>query len=71
MPPVINEEICSGCGICVDICSSDVFYGYQKGEVPLVSYAEECWHCNACVLDCPFEGAVTLRVPLPASLLYK
>ena len=71
MPPIIDKDLCSGCGTCVDVCSSDVFYGSKAGETPKVSYPEECWHCNACVLDCPIEGAVTLRIPLPATLLYK
>ena len=71
MPPVIDKDLCSGCGTCVDVCSSDVFFGSKPGETPKVSYPEECWHCNACVLDCSIEGAVTLRIPLPATLLYK
>ena len=30
---------------------------------------EECWHCNACVLDCPAK-AVSLRLPLNYMLLH-
>ncbi|MFC1942708.1 ferredoxin family protein [Chloroflexota bacterium] len=71
MPPIINKDKCSGCGTCVDICSPDVFFGSKEGETPTVTYPEECWHCNGCVLDCPVEGAVTLRIPLPVQLLYK
>ena len=71
MPPIIDREKCICCGKCVDVCSSDVFFGSRAGETPTVSFPEECWHCNACVLDCPAEGAVTLRIPLPATLLYK
>lgn len=71
MPPIIDKEKCSGCGTCADVCSSDVFFGSEEGGTPLVRYPEECWHCNACVLDCPVDGAVTLRIPLPAMLLYK
>lgn len=71
MPPIIDKMKCSGCGVCVDVCSSDVFFGSKEGEPPNISYPEECWHCNACVLDCPVNGAVTLRIPLPANLLYK
>ena len=71
MPPIIDREKCICCGKCVDVCSSDVFFGSKTGETPTVSFPEECWHCNACVLDCPAEGAVTLRIPLPATLLYK
>ena len=71
MPPVIDEETCSGCGVCAAVCSQDVFFGSKEGQIPTVGYPEECWHCNACVLDCPIEGAITLRIPLPAALCFK
>jgi adenylylsulfate reductase, subunit B len=71
MPPIINKQKCKACGKCVDICSSDVFFGSKPRTTPIVSYPEECWHCNGCVLDCPVEGAIILRIPLPAVILYK
>ena len=46
MPPYINEEKCLRCGQCVEICPMDCFYGSRKGEVPVVSYPEECWHAE-------------------------
>ena len=71
MPPVIDPNKCKVCGKCADICSEDVFFGSRKGEVPIVRYPEECWHCNACVLDCPVEGAIRLRIPLPLMICFK
>ncbi len=71
MPPIIDKAVCSCCGTCVDICPMDVYYGSKDGETPAVTYPEECWHCNACVLDCPEEGAVKLRIPLPMLICYK
>ena len=71
MPPIINKSKCTKCGVCVDICSEDVFFGSKKKEFPVVTYPEECWHCNACVIDCPVEGAIRLRIPLPAMICYK
>ena len=68
MPPVINRNQCSRCGTCVDICNFDVYFGSRENEVPNVTYPEECWHCNACVLDCP-ENAISLRIPLTAMLM--
>jgi adenylylsulfate reductase subunit B len=69
MPPIINKDICTGCGKCIEVCPSDVFWGSKKGEIPLVAYPDECWHESACVMDCPVE-AITLRIPLPMMVLY-
>jgi len=71
MPPVIEAKKCIVCGQCTNVCSEDVFFGSQKGEVPIVTYPDECWHCNACVLDCPAEGTIKLRIPLPMIISYK
>jgi adenylylsulfate reductase subunit B len=70
MPPIINKDKCSYCGMCVNICSEDVFFGSKEEKIPVVSYPEECWHCGACVLDCPAE-AIRLRIPLPMMVCYK
>ena len=69
MPPVINKDNCTKCGKCAAICPQDVFFDSKEKEVPVVSYPEECWHCNACVLDCPVEGAIRLRIPFPMMMM--
>jgi len=69
LPPVINKEKCTGCGVCAEICPMDVIHIVEGEDIPCILYSEECWHCNSCVLDCPVE-AVSLRLPLPAMMLY-
>ena len=71
MPPIINKNKCTTCGMCANVCPQDVFFGSKPKEIPVVSYPEECWHCNACVLDCPTTGAIRLRIPLPMFIAYK
>ena len=71
MPPIIDEEKCTRCSICVECCPQDVFFGSEKKKTPLISFPEECWHCSACVLDCPVPGAIRLRTPVPMMLCYK
>ena len=68
MPPIINEYLCTHCGMCAAICPMHLFK-HEKGRVPVVAYPEECWHCNACVLDCPAR-AVELRLPLNYMVLH-
>jgi len=68
MPPVIDKTKCNKCKICVQNCPLDVLHTDADG-FPEVRYPEECWHCNACKLDCPNNG-IELRFPLPAMLLY-
>jgi adenylylsulfate reductase subunit B len=70
MPPIIDKDKCSGCGICVDICPTDVFFGSKLGEVPAVTYPDQCFHENACVAECPTD-AIRLRIPLTMMLIYK
>ena len=69
MPPVIDETKCTKCGICVDLCPVDVYYGSKEQEVPTITYGEDCFFCCACILECP-TGTITLRYPLYAQPSY-
>lgn len=68
MPPIINKEKCTACNTCASVCTMNVFGPVTPGQVPVVRYPEECWHCRACVMDCP-HGALDLRYPLPMMML--
>jgi len=68
MPPIVNRDKCLKCSLCAQICCMNVFGPAQTGEYPQVRYPEECWHCRACVMDCP-AGAIDLRYPLPMMML--
>ena len=61
--PVIIEEKCNGCGLCVSVCSCGalVFVG---GKVTVIE-TEDCHWCTVCeavcptgALICPFEIVV-------------
>ena len=71
MPPEINYDTCTGCGKCVEFCTEDVFFGSKKGEKPVVTYPEVCYHCYCCVMECPVENAIWLRIPLTMMVPYK
>ncbi|MBW1911664.1 MAG: ferredoxin family protein [Deltaproteobacteria bacterium] len=61
MPPVIDRDLCRGCGTCEDICPGDIIR--ITDDQPELIYPDECFHCGACLLDCP-EDAITIRIPL-------
>lgn len=67
MPPVVDSELCVVCGKCVEICPLDVMK-LKDGRI-IVMYPDECWHCRACVMDCPKE-AIRMRYPLSHMLLH-
>ncbi len=71
MPPVIDPHLCIHCDRCVNICTEDVFFGSKKHELPAITYPRECVHFNGCVDVCPVPGAIWLRIPLPALLVYR
>ena len=70
MPPIVNRKLCTACGYCAEICPVDVLKLLVNGtsRTLAVRYPEECWHCRACVNDCPV-GALSMRYPLSHMLL--
>jgi len=53
-PPVVIEERCTGCGICIQSCAFDALSMVRRAEKkPLAVIADNCISCNACVGVCP------------------
>lgn len=60
----IDEELCKGCRICIELCAKDVFtiseQINQRGYlVPVPTHLAQCTSCLLCELICP-ELAVIL-----------
>ncbi len=53
----VNDDLCSGCGICVAVCRYDATKLEKRGE-DLVSVIDEtkCKRCGLCVVACPAEA---------------
>jgi NAD-dependent dihydropyrimidine dehydrogenase PreA subunit len=67
-PVIIDEEICDGCNVCVEVCLLDIFErNPEKGKPPILRYPDECAYDGACWLRCPLrdEGAIKVVPPLP------
>lgn len=53
--PIINEDECSGCGICIDACTDGVLeLIHDKAECV---NEDDCTGCASCMEECPM-GAV-------------
>ena len=49
----INKELCTGCGMCVDVCPHSVFKIDNRKAV--IINKESCMECGACKMNCAFE----------------
>lgn len=56
--PVVDEEVCSHCGSCIDGCPEEAFSEGSDGEPVLDE--EKCIGCGECAADCP-ESAISME----------
>ena len=49
----INQELCNGCGTCINSCALDVIRMDEKNEKAVIQYPEDCMSCYLCQDDCP------------------
>ena len=54
--PVINQEKCNGCGLCISVCSCNAIVAVES--VVTVIETEKCGWCLQCEAVCP-TGAIT------------
>lgn len=54
MAVVIDEEKCTGCGECVEVCPTEAI-SVNENEKAVVN-EEECTDCGTCVDTCPNEA---------------
>ena len=72
--PDISEQMCIGCALCVEICTTlgpDVLRvkpveGWKRGKA-FVFYPERCISDGACIGVCPTKAIFWMR---PMTLLY-
>jgi len=52
----IDQDLCIGCGDCVNSCPLDVIRMDDEGDKAVIRYGEDCQNCEQCALDCPVEA---------------
>ena len=71
--PIVDEEKCTACGNCVDVCPKGLFEVHpiehqlfvacknlEKGDEPKIECEVACTACERCVADSP-EGLITMK----------
>lgn len=51
MSIVIDRKICSGCGVCRQVCPGSLLYPDDTGKT-IIKYPKDCWGCTSCVKEC-------------------
>lgn len=54
----LDDDLCTGCGICVMVCPHAVFE-INQGKAQIVDI-DDCMECGACSNNCRF-GALTVK----------
>lgn len=59
----VDESKCTGCGICVDVCSVEAIVIDQVAKVD----AETCIDCGACMDECPNDAIIMPEIEIASS----
>lgn len=52
----LDGELCTGVGVCEQVCPTDVFEVDHQQRVATVAKAEGCVQCGACIVQCPCDA---------------
>ncbi|MDO8963068.1 MAG: 4Fe-4S binding protein [Coriobacteriia bacterium] len=51
--PVVDKDLCTACGICVDECPTSAL---DLGDVAVLARPDDCTECGTCEEVCPNEA---------------
>lgn len=58
----VNENLCTGCGICVDACPMKILA--LEDDICIMTDESKCLVCGTCIRECPNEAIVIPGVKL-------
>jgi len=53
MSYIIDKSVCTGCGVCVDVCPTEAIVA-ESDKFEIV--ADDCIDCGICAGVCPVEA---------------
>ncbi|MEJ2866883.1 ferredoxin family protein [Actinomycetospora sp. OC33-EN08] len=65
MIEVISADRCVDCGICVDVCPTNVFDADERGR-PSIARQSDCQTCFLCEAHCPTDALFVSPLAGPA-----
>ena len=51
----VDAGMCTGCGICVDVCPEDVLHMDNSKKKAYIAYPKDCVACLLCEFICPVQ----------------
>jgi adenylylsulfate reductase subunit B len=54
----IDEGVCTGCGLCVEVCPGRLITIDKPGGAAMINRPEDCWGCASCLKECA-SGAIS------------
>jgi NAD-dependent dihydropyrimidine dehydrogenase PreA subunit len=61
---LINEDTCTNCNKCVEVCPADVFER-TAGATPEIARQQDCTSCMNCELYCPTDSIYVSPIRKP------
>ena len=56
MIKAIDELLCISCGLCEDVCPTDIFR--RSNEKVYIAYMKDCCDCQRCLSACPVDAII-------------
>jgi NAD-dependent dihydropyrimidine dehydrogenase PreA subunit len=68
---IVNDDVCVGCGACVEVCPPDVLRMSETGKAA-PAYPDDCQGCFICAMACAFDAIeVTVRMDEPTRQAFR